>query len=162
MASGIRASEKKKTRSISTPAQSSCPLKSFTPFYLLYRQGYLDIQELVFIALLTMNASNPDLQNLWVCQGRAGIISKGYFYGQNPLSHTTPAVLAQLSLSSLCSVLLQYILTPLGESAFVSLLLVKLSISLQKESKNLVLVISIQFIPDRNAVIFRYITQLMS
>jgi hypothetical protein len=88
-----------------------------------------------------MNASNPDLQNLWVCQGRAGIISKGYFYGQNPLSHTTPAVLAQLSLSSLCSVLLQYILTPLGESAFVSLLLVKLSISLQKECKNLVLVI---------------------
>ncbi|KAJ6976018.1 hypothetical protein NC653_031751 [Populus alba x Populus x berolinensis] len=71
-----------------------------------------------------MNASNPDLQNLWVCQGREGIISKGYFYGQNPLSYTTPAVLAQLSLSSLCSVLLQYILTPLGESAFVSLLLV--------------------------------------
>ncbi|KAG5233509.1 hypothetical protein OIU76_015859 [Salix suchowensis] len=71
-----------------------------------------------------MNASNPDLQNLWVCQGHGGLISKGYFYGQDPLSYTTPSVLAQLSLSSLCSILFQYFLTPLGESAFVSLLLV--------------------------------------
>ncbi|CAK7351947.1 unnamed protein product [Dovyalis caffra] len=50
--------------------------------------------------------------------------SKGFFHGDSPFDHATPTVLAQLSLSSLLSVLMQYILSPLGESAFISMMLV--------------------------------------
>ncbi|KAJ6297553.1 hypothetical protein OIU78_023167 [Salix suchowensis] len=69
-----------------------------------------------------MNSSEIELE--LVCQGITNERSRGIFYGDNPLDHTTPTVLAQLSLSSLLSALTQYILTPLGESAFISLLLV--------------------------------------
>ncbi|KAJ6421890.1 hypothetical protein OIU84_026924 [Salix udensis] len=69
-----------------------------------------------------MNSSEIELE--LVCQGITNERSRGIFYGDNPLDHTTPTVLAQLSLSSLLSALTQYILTPLGESAFISMLLV--------------------------------------
>jgi hypothetical protein len=86
-----------------------------------------------------MNVSETDLK--LVCQGIISERSRGIFYGDNPLDHSTPTVLAQLSLSSLLSALTQYILTPLGESAFISMLLVKsLFFSYKKESKILPLV----------------------
>ncbi|KAG5224949.1 cation/H(+) antiporter [Salix suchowensis] len=69
-----------------------------------------------------MNSSEIELE--LVCQGITNERSRRIFYGDNPLDHTTPTVLAQLSLSSLLSALTQYILTPLGESAFISMLLV--------------------------------------
>lgn len=130
---------------IEESAQSSCPCSSFKPFtplwtmYACLSSSLFTIlshplifftgkaiwtkQELVFIVWITMNVSETDLK--LVCQGIISERSRGIFYGDNPLDHSTPTVLAQLSLSSLLSALTQYILTPLGESAFISMLLVK-------------------------------------
>lgn len=97
-----------------------------------------------------MNSSEIELE--LVCQGITNERSRGIFYGDNPLDHTTPTVLAQLSLSSLLSALTQYILTPLGESAFISMLLVNFFFSCKKESKKLHLVMLVQLISAGNAV----------
>ncbi|KAK9280248.1 hypothetical protein L1049_013935 [Liquidambar formosana] len=46
--------------------------------------------------------------------------SRGVFYGNNPLKFDTPVLYAQVSLSALVTAILQYFLTPLGETAFIS------------------------------------------
>uniref|UniRef100_A0A5B7BVM9 Putative cation/H(+) antiporter 15 n=1 Tax=Davidia involucrata TaxID=16924 RepID=A0A5B7BVM9_DAVIN len=46
--------------------------------------------------------------------------SRGMFFGDNPLKFATPVLLAQLSLCSLLTAILQCFLNPLGETDFIS------------------------------------------
>ncbi|XP_057956679.1 cation/H(+) antiporter 15-like [Malania oleifera] len=55
-----------------------------------------------------------------ICDPTIGIQSKGVFFGDNPFKFSTPALMSQMSLSSLVIAALQFFLTPLGQSAFVS------------------------------------------
>ncbi|XAR60792.1 hypothetical protein NMG60_11034305 [Bertholletia excelsa] len=54
--------------------------------------------------------------------------SRGIFFGDNPLNFAGPVLLVQISLSASLAGLLQYFLTPLGETAFVSQTLVGLAL----------------------------------
>ncbi|KAF8402548.1 hypothetical protein HHK36_010633 [Tetracentron sinense] len=54
------------------------------------------------------------------CQPYRKIISRGIWVGDNPFTFATPVLLSQLSLSAFVTGTLQFILTPLGETAFVS------------------------------------------
>ncbi|KAG7037023.1 Cation/H(+) antiporter 15, partial [Cucurbita argyrosperma subsp. argyrosperma] len=62
----------------------------------------------------------------WVCQPSSNYQSRGIFFGDTPFSYGSSILLAQLSLSSLLTTLLHCILTPLGESSFISQMLVGL------------------------------------
>ncbi|XP_038895476.1 LOW QUALITY PROTEIN: cation/H(+) antiporter 15-like [Benincasa hispida] len=64
----------------------------------------------------------------WVCQPNRHYRSRGLFFGDSPFSFADSVLLAQLSLSSLLTSLLQCLLTPLGESSFISQMLVGLAL----------------------------------
>ncbi|PQP98663.1 hypothetical protein Pyn_34720 [Prunus yedoensis var. nudiflora] len=71
-----------------------------------------------------MNNKTQALSNgTWVCQAHKGFRSKGLFFGDNPLNFPTPILYVQLSISALLTSFLQFILNPLGESAFASQML---------------------------------------
>ncbi|KAF5744467.1 cation/H(+) antiporter 15-like [Tripterygium wilfordii] len=73
----------------------------------------------------TVNARESYNSNSsWFCHRLQGLKSRGVFYHDNPLEFGGPLLLAQLSISALLSAFAQFILTPLGESAFVSHMLV--------------------------------------
>ncbi|CAL8160437.1 unnamed protein product [Prunus armeniaca] len=72
-----------------------------------------------------MNNKTQALSNgTWVCQAQKGSISKGFFFGDNPLNFPTTILYVQLSISALLTSFLQFILNPLGESTFTSQMLV--------------------------------------
>ena len=60
----------------------------------------------------------------WVCQPNERYRSRGIFFGDNPFSFGNTIFLAQISVSSLLTCLLQCLLTPIGESSFFSQMLV--------------------------------------
>ncbi|KAL0533507.1 hypothetical protein IC582_027539 [Cucumis melo] len=64
----------------------------------------------------------------WVCQPNRHYRSRGIFFGDSPFSFANTVLLAQLSLSSFLTSLLQCLLTPLGESSFISQMLVGLAL----------------------------------
>ncbi|KAG6583332.1 Cation/H(+) antiporter 15, partial [Cucurbita argyrosperma subsp. sororia] len=64
----------------------------------------------------------------WVCQPNERYRSRGIFFGDNPFSFGNTVFLAQISISSLLTCLLQCLLTPIGESSFFSQMLVGLAL----------------------------------
>ncbi|CAN1754090.1 Cation/H(+) antiporter 15 [Linum perenne] len=59
----------------------------------------------------------------WVCQSMTNTRSRGLFFGDNPFHFPAPVLMAQLIVSASLSLIIQAILTPLGESAFISMML---------------------------------------
>ncbi|CAN0903869.1 Cation/H(+) antiporter 15 [Linum grandiflorum] len=59
----------------------------------------------------------------WVCQSMIHSRSRGLFFGDNPFHFPAPVLMAQLIVSASLSLIIQAILTPLGESAFISMML---------------------------------------
>ncbi|KAM5583068.1 cation/H(+) antiporter 15-like [Rosa sericea] len=59
----------------------------------------------------------------WICETQKGIRSKGIFLGDNPLKYPSPILLLQLTIAALVTTLFQFILNPLGESAYISQML---------------------------------------
>ncbi|CAI0549063.1 unnamed protein product [Linum tenue] len=59
----------------------------------------------------------------WVCQTMHQVRSRGLFFGDNPFHFPAPVLMAQLIVSASLSLLIHAILTPLGESAFISMML---------------------------------------
>ncbi|GAV58661.1 Usp domain-containing protein/Na_H_Exchanger domain-containing protein [Cephalotus follicularis] len=67
----------------------------------------------------------PDLNKAFiVCMERDSIRSRGIFFGDSPFAFPVTGLYLQFSISALLTAFLQQILTPLGESAFVSQMLV--------------------------------------
>ncbi|KAM4095912.1 hypothetical protein ACJW30_08G066900 [Castanea mollissima] len=56
----------------------------------------------------------------WVCEPRLNASSRGIFFGDNPFDFAFPVLCAQLSISALINAFLQFVLSPIGESAFIS------------------------------------------
>ncbi|KAM6597506.1 hypothetical protein CsatA_008030 [Cannabis sativa] len=76
-----------------------------------------------------MNESTTGAKK-WVCKDLSKLVrSAGVFYGDNPFDFSTPILYAQLSISALLTALLQLILNPLGQSAFISQMLVGIILS---------------------------------
>ncbi|GMN23510.1 hypothetical protein TIFTF001_000146 [Ficus carica] len=53
-----------------------------------------------------------------------GVRSGGIFYGESPFNYPSSVLFVQLSISALLTSFLQLLLNPLGESAFISQMLV--------------------------------------
>lgn len=61
---------------------------------------------------------------LIVCMDYKGVRSGGIFYGESPFNYPSSVLFVQLSISALLTSFLQLLLNPLGESAFISQMLV--------------------------------------
>ncbi|XP_050245757.1 cation/H(+) antiporter 15-like [Quercus robur] len=59
----------------------------------------------------------------WACLPYKDVTSRGVFLGDNPFDFAVPVLYTQLSVAALVAASLQFILTPLGESAFISQML---------------------------------------
>ncbi|KAL6967774.1 hypothetical protein U1Q18_033585 [Sarracenia purpurea var. burkii] len=63
-----------------------------------------------------------------ICQVQNSSRSRGIFYGGNPFHHPGSVLFVQISLSALLTALLQYFLTPFGQTVFVSQMLAGLAV----------------------------------
>ncbi|PON77973.1 DNA-directed DNA polymerase [Parasponia andersonii] len=71
-----------------------------------------------------MNESTTTHNGRWVCMDRKEAIrSRGVFFGNSPFKYATSILYVQLSISALLTSFLQWILNPLGQSAFISQML---------------------------------------
>ncbi|XP_030924628.1 cation/H(+) antiporter 15-like [Quercus lobata] len=62
-----------------------------------------------------------DLRNVTsVCEPRQNLSSRGIFFDDNPFDFAVPVLCAQLSISALINAFLQLVLSPVGETAFIS------------------------------------------
>ncbi|KAJ8751434.1 hypothetical protein K2173_016642 [Erythroxylum novogranatense] len=82
------------------------------------------------------NTATTQFRIWWVCQSPKHARSRGYFYGHAPLTYPTSTLLAQLIVAALLSLLVQFILTPLGQSAFTSMMLVGFALGPSVWGKN--------------------------
>ncbi|XP_062086691.1 cation/H(+) antiporter 15-like [Humulus lupulus] len=64
----------------------------------------------------------------WVCADLKVVRSAGIFFGDNPFDSSTSVLYVQLSISALLTAFLQLILNPLGQSAFISQMLVGIAL----------------------------------
>ncbi|TQD78800.1 hypothetical protein C1H46_035644 [Malus baccata] len=71
-----------------------------------------------------MRKANAFSNQTWVCQDQKSSRPKGYFFGDSPLNFPTPILHVQLSISALLTAFFQLILNPLGQTAFISQMLV--------------------------------------
>jgi len=55
-----------------------------------------------------------------VCEPRQNPSSRGIFFDDNPFDFAVPVLCAQLSISALINAFLQLVLSPIGETAFIS------------------------------------------
>ncbi|CAL5386343.1 unnamed protein product [Camellia sinensis] len=71
-----------------------------------------------------------DKQNLTTICGwvHNSVRSSGVFHGDNPMMFAGPVLLVQLGISSLLTAILQFLLNPLGETAFISQSLVGMAL----------------------------------
>lgn len=76
------------------------------------------------ISRLVNKTSVMPVDEMMICMNHFRVKSGGLFHGDNPLHFPTPVLLAQLASSSLMTASLQFVLGPLGETAFFCQMLV--------------------------------------